>query len=212
MIVSTEWLKRRYRKFNPNIFLCRNSVDTRLYDFELPERDTINIGWAGGEGHAESVKAWLPAVNKILDEFENARFITIGLPLADFLKRPERCFSIPMTMLENFPAALTNFDIAIAPAGRSNFFAAKSDLRFLETGALGIPIVADPFVYSVLDGDTGMEAETADDAYVALKLLMLQPEKARSMGANARRYVREWRDIKQGIEQWEEVFPVVWDQ
>ena len=213
MICSTDWLARKYRKFNPNTHVCINSVDTRVYQYELPERDTINIGWAGGEGHMESVRAWLPAIERILDEHEQARFISIGLPVAGLLKRPTQAVALPFISIENFPAALTNFDIAIAPAGRGNFFAAKSDLRFLETGALAIPLVADPFVYKdIEDGATGLLAENAEEAYERLKIYIELPKSRKADGDRARKFVREYRDIMKGIEQWERVFVKVWDQ
>jgi hypothetical protein len=65
-------------RYNPNTYVCHNGVDTRLYDFELPKRRSVNIGFAGGEGHLESVQKWLPSIHKILDEFEQARFIAMG--------------------------------------------------------------------------------------------------------------------------------------
>ena len=213
MICSTEWLAAKYRKFNPDTYVCKNSVDTRLYHFELPERDSINIGFAGGEGHLESVMKWLPAVERILDEHENARFISMGLTVANILKRPRQCVSLPFVALENFPSVLTNFDLAIAPAGRGYFFAGKSDLRFLEAGALGIPLVADPFVYKdIQPGVTGLWAENVDEAYESLKHLVEFPEERRVIGDHARQYVREHRDITKAIEQWEQVFVDVWDR
>ena len=35
---------------------------------------------------------------------------------------------------------MTHFDIALAPAGKSDFFRGKSDLRWLEAAALGMPV------------------------------------------------------------------------
>ena len=213
MICSTEWLATKYRKFNPDTFVCTNSVDTRLYDFELPERDSINIGFAGGEGHLESVMRWLPAVERILDEHYNTRFISMGLAVANILRRPMQCVALPFVSIENFPSALTSFDIGIAPAGRGYFFAGKSDLRFLEAGALGIPLVADPFVYrDVVDQETGIRAETVEEAYKALKQLVESAEDRRAIGERVRKYVREERDISKAIEQWEQVFVAVWDR
>ena len=208
MIVSTEWLARRYRKFNANTYVCRNSVDAPRYaQFKRPERQTINIGWAGGEGHLDSMRKWIPAVEAILDTFAQTRFLSMGLPVADLLKRPKQAVSLPFISIENFPAALTNFDIALAPAGRQSFFAAKSDLRFLETGALGIPIIADPFVYSdIEDGVTGVLADNPEDVQKALVDLINNPDKARRIGRQAQTYIQQHRSIETGIEQWERVF------
>lgn len=209
MIVSTGWLAKKYRVFNKKIFICKNGIEVRRYgQFKRPERRTLNIGWAGGVGHLEAIKRWLPAVQQILDEFEDVRFVSIGLPFAKMVDRPEQSVALPFTSIENFPAVMTHFDIAIAPAGRSSFYAAKSDLRFLETAAMGIPLVADPFVYNdIKDGVTGLLAEESDEAYAMLCELISSSDDLRGrIGKNAREYVTEHRSIEKAIEQWENVF------
>lgn len=208
MIVSTEWLGKIYKRFNKNIFLCKNAIESRRYSkFSLPKRNTINIGWAGGEGHYESVMRWLPAVKRLLQENDRLRFITIGLPMANAIRMPRQAIALPFVAIENFPGAMTNFDIAIAPAGRSSFFAAKSDLRFIETGALAIPLVADPFVYKeCIDGETALHAETVGEAYDALKKLIENKRLREEIGYNARDYVRTYRSIEREVSQWEKVF------
>jgi glycosyltransferase involved in cell wall biosynthesis len=208
MICSTQWLANHYRKYNRNVFVCKNGIEGRRYSqFELPKRDTINIGWAGGEGHLESVRAWLPAVESVLNAYDNARFITIGKGVADLLDRPNQCLALPWVSIENFAAALCNFDVAIAPAGRSSFFAAKSDLRFLETGALGIPLIADPFVYDdIEDYGTGLLADDLAQAEHHLFALMASSEFRQEIGGAARAYVLGNRIIEKAVEQWERVF------
>ena len=214
MICSTEWLANRYRKFNPNTYVCRNSIESKRYaEFSLPQRDTINIGWAGGEGHLESVKAWVPAVERVLDETPKARFISIGLPVAKLLDRPKQCVSLPFIAVENFPGALCNFDIAIAPAGRGGFFQGKSDLRFLETGALGIPLVADPFVYTDIDHEwNGMLAESPEEVYAELAKLVADEELRENIGSSAKSYVTEFRSIENAVDNWENVFVSVYNK
>lgn len=208
IICSTPWLAKRYAVFNRNIFVCKNGIEARRYSkFSLPERDTINIGWAGGEGHLESVRAWLPAIEQILDEYENTRFFSMGLPVADLIDLPGRSVSLPFIAIENFAGALTNFDIAIGPAGRNSFFQAKSDLRFLETGGLGIPLVADPFVYDdIVDAETGMLAEDPETAYACLSELIEDADCRHRIGQQARDHVLNERSIEKAVESWERVF------
>lgn len=209
MIVSTDWLASRYRKFNSNIFVCRNSIERGRYEsLSLPKRDTVNIGWAGGEGHQESSLQWMPAVREVAANHENVRFVSIGLPLAGQLGIEGRSLAIPFVAIEQFPAALCNFDIAIAPAMTNNFFAAKSDLRFLECGALGIPCVAHPFVYgaSIDDTVTGLLSEKTPDVIEDLEDLVSDPDLREMISKNARDYVLGQRSIETGVEQWELVF------
>lgn len=211
MICSTEWLALSYQEFNENVFVCRNSIEADRYArFSLPPgRRTLNIGWAGGQGHLESAIAWLPAVQKILDEFPETRFISIGLQVANLL-REDRALALSFCAMENFPGALCNFDIGIAPAGRDDFFAAKSDLRFLETGALGIPLVADPFVYEDIEnGFTGYLADTADEAHRYLRKLVTSKLLRQEIGGHARDYVLNERSMAVGVEQWVKVFETV---
>lgn len=209
MIVSTPWLAQRYLKFNRNMFLCRNSIERGRYEkLTLPKRDTVNIGWAGGEGHQESSLQWVPAVRDVAATYEEVRFVSIGLPVASQLGIEGRALAVPFVAIEQFPAALCNFDISIAPAMESNFFAAKSDLRFLECGALGIPCVAHPFVYgeSIDDTVTGLLAESLEDVVEDLEHLVADAKLRKMIGDAAREYVLNERSIEKGIEQWERVF------
>jgi hypothetical protein len=210
IIVSTDWLAKRYAKFNKNIYLCENAVEIERYKLEVPERDTINIGWAGSAGHLEAVMKWVPAVRKILDEYPEARFMSIGLNVgqAKPLFETGRSTTLPVCTIENYPGALTNFDIAIAPALNNNFYAGKSDLRMLEVGALAIPIVGDPFVYkNIVHRETGMAATNADEAYEGIKALIEEEELYEEVCWNVKDYVDSERSMEnKGVQQWERVF------
>jgi glycosyltransferase involved in cell wall biosynthesis len=101
---------------------------------------------------------------------------------------------------------MANFDIAIAPAGRSNYFRAKSDLRWLEAGALGLPVVADPFVYGEIEhGVTGLHAETAEEAERHLLALVDDREARERIGAAARAHVVEHRSSAVMARRWVDV-------
>ena len=207
MIVSTEFLARRYRQINKRLWVCKNSIEgSRYAPHVLPERDKLHLGWAGGEGHQVSMKRWLPAVQEIVDRW-NIRFISIGLPFADEIEAPGRTYALPFVPIENVPAVLCNFDIALAPAYPNDFFRAKSDLRFLECGALGIPVIADPLVYSdIIDGETGWYAETSADVMRIFERLINGNGDHREVGQRAREYVLSERTIEKQCNQWVEVF------
>lgn len=210
LIVSTDWLMKRYAKFNRNIFLCENAVEIKRYDLEIPERDTINIGWAGSGGHLEAAIKWVPAIRGILDDYPEARFISVGLNIGQVpeLNETGRSVTLPVCAIECFPAVLTHFDIALGPALNNNFYAGKSDLRMLEAGALGIPLVGDPFVYkNIIHRETGMIANNADEAYDGMKQLIEEEELFEEVCWNVRDYVHSERAMeKSGINQWERVF------
>ena len=210
LIVSTEWLAKRYTKFNKNIYICENAVEYNRYKLEIPERDTINIGWAGSEGHLQAVMAWVPAIRQILDDYEEARFISIGLSVGQArpLQETGRSMTLPVCAIENFPGVLTHYDIALGPALNNNFYAGKSDLRMLEAGALGIPLVGDPFVYNkIIHRETGMVASTADEAYEGMKQLIEEEELFEEVCWNVMDYVKSERSMEgKGVNQWERTF------
>ncbi len=214
LIVSTPFLAQRYRAYNSNIAVCRNGLDLGRYSL-TPARpaDLVTIGWAGGVGHQEAVKPWLKVVASVLDQRPHVRFMSVGEPYAQFLEGrfgADRAIALPWVEIDTYPAAMSNFDIAIAPAGRSNFFKAKSDLRWLEAGALGIPVVADPEVYPELEhGVTGLHAEDLETVERHLLALVDDAALRRRIGEAAREHVRTHRSMQAMAAQWQEAIPAL---
>lgn len=210
LIVSTKWLKIKYRKFNPNVYVCRNGIDIKRYDLEKPERPSLNIGWAGAQGHLEAMIPWLEQVSKIMSENEKVNFVSVGMNFADAFKEyfpHERAIAVPWAAIEQYPAAMTLFDIALAPAGKTKFHRGKSDLRWVEAGALRIPIIADPTVYpNIQDGVTGFVATSGEQVLEKLKLLVGDEELRVKVGNAARLYVEENRTHLHTAKDWEHAF------
>lgn len=210
LLCSTKFLTQRYSKFNEKAWVCRNGIEGYRYrDLELPKRDTLNIGWAGGEGHQGSVFPWVRQVEHLMEEEESLRFYCVGLDFVQEMKKElqERSVHIPFVLMEIFPGVLCNFDISIAPAGKNHFFRAKSDLRWLECGALGIPLVADPIVYpGIENGKTGLHAGDPLQARAALKTLVDEPNYRAEIGHNVREYILNNRTIEHTVSDWEVAF------
>jgi glycosyltransferase involved in cell wall biosynthesis len=208
VICSTEFLATRYRKFNDRRWVCPNGIDLQRYAYARPDHEYVTIGWAGTVGHQESMRPWLDAIARVLRARPQARFTTVGTDFAEELAGEfgARCRSLPFASLEVYPASMSTFDIALAPAGNSNFFRAKSDLRWLEASALGIPTVGDPTVYAELEhGVTGLAAITPEEAETAMLALVDDATLRSSMGAAARAHVAEHRRIEVAAERWAEV-------
>lgn len=205
VICSTEFIARRYRRFNSRVWVCENAVDTARYRLTRPTRPMVNLGWAGGTGHARAAIPWMREVYYVLGERPHAGFVSIGERFADPMAKryPNRAISIPFTMLDVYPAAMTMFDVALAPAGKGLFFRGKSDLRWLEAGALGVPIIADPVVYPKIEhGSTGFHASTPQEARELMLWLIDEPDLRSEVGDNAREHVLKTRDIRVAVSQW----------
>lgn len=212
VICSTDFIGRMYRKFSKRTFVCRNGIDPARYNLTRPVRPTVNIGWAGATGHQKAVAPWIAQVANVMREKENTTFVSIGQPWGRELEKhfPNRAISTPFTSLETYPAAMTMFDIALAPAGHNNFFRGKSDLRWLEASALGIPVIADPGVYpEIEDGWTGFHASEPREVRELLLELVENSNLRTEVGERARRYVREFRSMTVMKDQWQQVFEEV---
>jgi glycosyltransferase involved in cell wall biosynthesis len=206
LICSTEPIRRNYRSFNKRIYLCRNGIDIRRYELDRPERQTVNIGWAGATGHLKAVEPWFQQAAQIMLLRPNTCFISIGQAFAEgFAKHfgRERAISVPWAAIEQYPGAMTMLDIALAPSGGGEWWAGKSDLRWLEAGALGIPIIAHPRNYpEIEDGVTGFHARNPMEVAEILLRLVDDADLRTKVGRSAQRHIREARDFRVMARQW----------
>lgn len=214
MIVSTERLAKYYEKYNENIYVCLVGIDTKRYDVEMPDKEWVTIGWAGGTGHDLAIKPWLQAVANLMSSDQKLSFCSIGTNYASLMNElfPHRCLSVPWIAIENLPYALTNIDIVIAPAHESKYHLAKSNLRWLEASAVGIPVVADSRIYfDIENGVTGVSMdcsapEMMQNVEDELAVLVFDETERRKLGENAKQFVTQNKDISILIEQWESAF------
>ena len=201
VICSTEFLANQYKKYNENIHVCLVSLDTKRYNIEFAPKNNLTIGWAGGTGHHKAVGPWLEVISAVMRRNPTVGFTSLGVDYASAIEpyHPNRTLSIPWVPIENYPYALTNMDLAICPAHDSKYFKSKSDLRFLEASALGIPTISSPITYgdhkdrTILASNTEeFETELEDFIYEA------NYDKLEK----AKKYVLEERDIEKGVSQW----------
>lgn len=210
LICSTDYLASRYRAFNKHVWVAQNGLDVTRYKLTRLDRQTCTIGWAGATGHLGSLVEWLGAVATVMDVNDHVNFISVGQPYVaePFGERfgPHRALGVPFTQIENYPAAMSLFDVALAPAGKTAWYKAKSDLRFLEAAALGIPTIANPDVYPEIEhGVNGFHAETADEVLELLVELVDDRQLRNDVGQAASEYVYEHRDISKTCVRWLEI-------
>jgi glycosyltransferase involved in cell wall biosynthesis len=209
IVCSTDYIARRYRSFNDRTWACYNGIDLKRYAWPKPAREGVTIGWAGGVGHIASLARWEPAIRNVMRTRPETRFVSVGHGAAAVYHEEfgtERAVGYPPGKIEVYPAAMTVFDIAIAPSAENNLFRGKSDLRWLEASALGIPLVAHPDVYpEIEDGVTGVHARTPADVEAALLRLVDDSELRERIGAQAYAHVAEHRRIEVAAERWRSV-------
>jgi glycosyltransferase involved in cell wall biosynthesis len=209
VICSTEFLANEYKKYNNNIKVCKVGIDTKRYNVEKPYKTKGNtiIGWSGGTGHLQAVKNWYPVILDCLSLNDDLHFVSAGANYADEIAKiyPKQAISCPWTTIENYPYVISAFDISIAPSHESKYFKSKSDLRWVEASAAGIPVIANPNTYiEVEDNVTGLLATDKYEFYEKLNILIDNPDKRKEISDNAKEYIIENRDISKSCNQWVE--------
>jgi glycosyltransferase involved in cell wall biosynthesis len=212
VICSTQWLADRYSALNPSTYVCRNGIDLKRYALTRPPRDHVGVGWAGATGHREAMRPWLAEVAAVMHEREDVHFVSVGQQFALQLAETfgDRSLFVPFSPFDTYPASMTLYDIALAPAGDSSFYRGKSDLRWLEASAIGLPLIADPEVYPDIEhGVTGFHASTPAEMGAILRELVADEPLRRKVGAAAKAYVTEHRSAQVAARQWADVLEQV---
>ena len=158
-------------------------------------RSGVTIGWAGGVGHKASLARWEPAIRNVLRARPRGALRVRRPPRRRRVRRGvrRRAGRSPTRRagIEVYPASMTLFDLSIAPSAENNQFRGKSDLRWLEASAIGIPLVAHPDVYpDIEDGETGVHASTPDEVEAALLRLIDNPRASASASARTAHELR----------------------
>jgi SAM-dependent methyltransferase len=203
LICSTQWLADKMKIMFPEkpVFIVPNSIDFEVWDnldvtqFESKKPGMIRIGYTGCSNHRKDLEMIREPICAILQEFENVEFLFTPQP------EPEGMFNgwqgIPRmgvirewATIDKYPAFIKSWrmDIGIAPLRDNDFNRAKSNLRWLEYSALRVPTVASmvyPFKNSIKDGEDGIIANTSQQWYDALKSLITDESKRRTIGEAA---------------------------
>lgn len=214
IIVSTEFLMGKLMAI-PQLqakkhYVIPNCIDfsiwDKLNDIPIGKADGIvRIGYSGCGNHGGDLSMVRDPVLAILNEFPNVEFIwAVPMkdphdPSKDFkIEHPRaRCINEWYTMSQ-FPQMLKNWDldIGIAPLVDNNFNRAKSNLRWLEYGALKLPSVCsavEPFKKSILHNQDALLCRGSKEWYESLKELVQNKDQRIRLGENA--YSRVKRDF-----------------
>ncbi len=161
-----------------------------------PQRREIVIGYGSGTAtHDVDFEAAAGALVEVLRRYPAVELWIAGpLKIAPQLEAlGTRVRRFPLTDWRGWFELLGQMDIALAPLELGNVFCrAKSEVKFVEAGALGVPLVAsriDPFRDAITEGEDGLLAGNESEWAQALCSLLEQPERRLQIGARAREIV-----------------------
>lgn len=203
---------------HPNMWgegIVGSDVQARYLNAHVTEAGTepyLVIGWQGSATHDLDFRQALPALKRVLAEWPTVVVRFFGnVPSTVQGHVHETRFQWSRGVpFEFYPAQLAymNFDIGLAPVTNTKFNRAKSNLKWLEYSSLGVPTVASkvyPYATSIEHGRTGLLADTEEEWYDALTLLLRDAAMRRAMGTTARLHVWDaWGPSR--AEEWATVF------
>lgn len=141
--VSTEPLANAMRDFHDHVVTIPNGIDPsqwkRLSRRPHGKMDKLRVGWVGGYSHAGDLALIREVVSKLARDVD---WITLGMCLED--SKPHLKEFYPVVPFAQYPNkfASLDLDLALAPLEMTHFNECKSNLRLLENGILGIPVIA----------------------------------------------------------------------
>lgn len=211
--VTTETLKNVYSAFNSQVFVLKNCIDFDIWD-KLPAKkpnEHLTIGWAGGWQHIHDLEEVIYALDRILRTYKDVHFHYVRCQTRD-MKRLESLYPNQVKYLgegckiQDWPKTYAdwNFDIGLAPLRTSKFNQGKSNLKWLENSARGIPTVASDIstYHDIEHGKTGYLCKTTDDWFNALSELINDPLKRHEIGQNAYNIVKERYNAKDNAREY----------
>lgn len=207
VVCSTPYLAEMYKPLNPNCFVIENSIDLAPWRGRpSPTRRGATIGWMGGGTHDDDHEMIADAVKEVLALEKSAKFTYIcGKDRPEFFEGVDRLkWDFKFWDVTTYAKKISRmgFDIGIAPLVDNNFNRGKSNLRWLEYSAMGIPTVASPlphFKQAIKHGKTGFLADSHKEWVESLRSLINAPEVRANVGKAARQEVQDkWSPKRMG--------------
>jgi len=103
---------------------------------------------------------------------------------------------------DQYPSFFTEFDIIIAPVVDTRFNRSKSELKIIEAGAYGLPVVASRvgmYEQVIQHGETGFLCRNGKDFVKYLRRLIVDKRLRKELGTNLRKFVEKNYDINRKI-------------
>ncbi|WP_414526888.1 glycosyltransferase [Nodularia chucula] len=225
IIVSTHYLQQRLSILNSNIFVVPNALDERLLESSISgESEQQNyqhktvIGYMGTRSHDDDLMMILQALRTTLRKYSGQIELQLIGSIADVsILKAFHNLSVKVVDVggnDKYPDFMRwmsqniKWDLAIAPLEDNLFTRCKSDIKFLDYSALGIPgIYSDvpPYQNTVRHLETGYLAENHSHAWIeAFEILLNDHTLRQKLAKQAQAYVLSTRTLKHCAQDWQD--------
>lgn len=202
-VVSTNPLAEAFAGWHGDVQVVQNSLDPLFWRNLVSQRRVSGkprVGWAGGVSHTGDLEMVADVVRELAGEVE---WVFFGM-CPDKL-RPYVHEYHPGVNIELYPAALAkmNLDLAIAPVEENRFNECKSNLRLLEYGACGFPVVCSDLICYRGDLPVTRVRNRFKDWVDAIRMHLADLDATAKLGDELRAAVhRDWMLEGDNLEAW----------
>ena len=210
IIVSTLPLAEKMASIHKRIEIVPNLLSQAVWalpDGARQSEDAIRALYMGSFTHDQDLEMILPAMEEIASRKRTFRLRLIGIsdmPLPNWVERVDLDPAV-----RNYPDFVKfllkqrgEIDFAVAPLADTPFNSHKSDLKILEQGALGLPVLASDI--GVFSGFRGVEGVTLVKNKVgswigALEARIDALDECERQGRGLRRWIHDHRALEPSL-------------
>jgi len=187
IIAGNEVLSREASRYNRNIVTIPSAVEARGIPVQRHEEDlkTVSIGWIGGKGNLHHLAKLAPVLQRLSRDFALKLVIlsddSLDVDGVDVVHIPWR--------LETQEEVISGFDIGVMPLPNNPWTRGKCGYKALQYMASGVPAVVSDVGTNreiVTSGKEGFVAGSMEGFYDPLRVLIVNRELRKEMGARAR--------------------------
>lgn len=202
-VVSTQPLAEAFAGLHGDIRVIENRLPTKWWKGLESQRRRgrkPRVGWAGGVSHTGDLDLIVDVVRELAGEVE---WVFMGM-CPDAIRPYVNEFHGGVD-IEHYPAALASLDLdlALAPVEQNLFNECKSNLRLLEYGACGFPVVCSDLVCYQGDLPVTRVKNRFRDWVDAIRMHISDLDAAAQAGDRLREAVyRDWMLEGENLERW----------
>jgi len=216
--VSTDVLKKRFQKYNKHVKVIGNALDESLWCKKSDKKSdgTIKIGYIGSFTHDNDLLVVKDAIINLKKSFANKikiEFYVIGIMKNSSDQKWLKTIDIPHNKhvypeFVKWLKKIVNFDLALAPLDDNNINKSKSELKYLEYTALGIPgVYSDngPFSKVITNEINGLlvKGNTSENWEQQISKLIEDSELYHKILDDAKKDVKENYLLKNRVKEWD---------
>ncbi|MFQ6572759.1 glycosyltransferase [Pseudomonas sp. UM16] len=204
LVVSTEPLADALSCMHTDIRVVPNMLAAPLWSGLVTRRQTSarpRVGWAGGTSHRGDLELIADVVKALADEVDWVFFGMCPQLLRPYVKEFHK--GVPLALYPRKLASL-NLDLALAPLEVNLFNDCKSNLRLLEYGACGFPVICtDTKAYTGYLPCTRVSENTTEQWLAAIRMHLDDPQASYRQGDALREAVlRDYVLMPHNLQQW----------